>query len=275
MADSVAKKERRLMYPRSRMYDLVDTWLDDPFENSFMGRVQPFEWRMQEFGPSVDVIERNNEIVINAEVPGMNPEDIDISISGNAIRISGEKRSENEEEVQGRRYSERSYGSFCRVIPMPSEVDTKRVEARFKQGLLTVTIQKSQEAIQRTKRIPIKTEYLEAQASQPVNRQDIETMGAEEAIRQMENPPGREFGAGRSVKDAVTRQPAEMDEIETMGAEDALEQLENPPGQQQFYRREPSKDSGVQQPVDMQDIETMGAEEAIQQLEKRERPKKP
>lgn len=186
MADPIMRREGRWLYPRSRMQDMMDTWFDDLFENSLMARIQPFEWRTQQFGPTVDVIEREDKIIVNAEVPGMSPEDINISMSGNAITISGEKKSETEEEMEGKRYSERSYGSFCRVIPMPYEVDRDKVDARFKHGLLTVTLPKSQAAIQRTRRIPIHTEFSEASAAQPVDRQDIEAVGAEEAIRQME-----------------------------------------------------------------------------------------
>lgn len=227
MADSIVRRERRPMHRRAGVQDLMDMWFDDMFESSLMARIQPFEWRTQEFGPTVDVIEREDKIIVNAEVPGMNPEDIDISMSGNAISISGEKRSESEQEMEGRRYSERSYGSFCRVIPMPPDVDRDKVEARFKHGLLTVTIPKSQTAIQRTKKIQIKTEFSEASAAKPTNRQDIETMGAEDALQQMENPPGeQQFSPRKPSKDTVTQQPAAMQDLETVGAEEAIQQME-------------------------------------------------
>lgn len=227
MADSIVRRGGRPIYRHSRMQDLMDMWLDDMFESSLMARIRPFEWRTQEFGPTVDVIEREDKIIVNAEVPGMNPEDIDISMSGNAISISGEKRSETEQEMEGRRYSERSYGSFCRVIPVPPDVDRDKVEASFKHGLLTLTIPKSQTAVQRTKRIAIKTEFSEASAAQPANRQDIETMGAEDALEQMENPPNQqEFYSGKPSKDPMTQPPADIQDLETVGAEEAILQME-------------------------------------------------
>lgn len=121
-------------------------------EHGWNGRTAPIGL----FGPSMDVAETEKNVRIEVELPGMSEDDIDISLSGDAMTIRGEKKVEQEETRKGVYMSERSYGSFYRTIPLPPGVDGERAEASFKRGVLTVTLPKSPEAQSRLKRIPVK-----------------------------------------------------------------------------------------------------------------------
>ena len=107
-------------------------------------------------GPSTDVTETDKSVNVSVELPGMTEKDIDISVSDNAITIRGEKKVEHEEERKGIYMSERHYGSFYRTVPLPAGVDPDKAEATFKNGVLTVTLPKTDEALANMKRIPVK-----------------------------------------------------------------------------------------------------------------------
>lgn len=106
--------------------------------------------------PSVDVSETADKIVVKAEIPGMNSKDIDISLSGDILTIKGEKESEREEKEENYHLVERSYGSFARSIRLPVGVEADKIEASYKQGVLTVTCPKKEEV--KAKPIEIKAE---------------------------------------------------------------------------------------------------------------------
>ncbi len=108
------------------------------------------------FGPSADVTETDDGIEVAVELPGMNVEDIDISLSGDVMTIRGEKKIEHEEKRRGVYLSERSYGAFARTIPLPPGVDADKAEARFERGVLKVGLPKTTEAQARVKRISVK-----------------------------------------------------------------------------------------------------------------------
>ncbi|MGM0426256.1 MAG: Hsp20 family protein [Thermodesulfobacteriota bacterium] len=107
--------------------------------------------------PRVDMSETDEEIVVTAELPGVDREDIDISVSDNTVTIRGDKTEEEEEKTRDYYRLERSYGSFHRVFSLPCEVESDRAKASFKRGILTIQLPKSAEARKRVKRIPIKT----------------------------------------------------------------------------------------------------------------------
>ncbi|SDZ06988.1 HSP20 family protein [Jannaschia faecimaris] len=108
------------------------------------------------FGPSTDVTETDKSIEVSMELPGMTEEDIDISLSSDAMTIRGEKKVEHEETRKGVYMSERSYGSFYRTVPLPAGVDPEKADAKFKNGVLTVSLPKTEEAQAKVKRIPVK-----------------------------------------------------------------------------------------------------------------------
>jgi HSP20 family protein len=94
--------------------------------------------------PAVDIAEDENAITVKAEVPGCKAEDIDISVHGNTLTISGEKKTEEEKKEKGYYHLERSYGSFRREFTMPANADPNKVEASCKNGVLTVVLPKSE-----------------------------------------------------------------------------------------------------------------------------------
>jgi HSP20 family protein len=108
------------------------------------------------FSPRVDVVEGDKEITVSAELPGIDEKEIDVSLSHGVLTISGEKQEKKEDKGKNYYRMERSYGSFRRSVPLPSEVDEDKAEATFKKGVLTITLPKTAE-VQARKRISIKT----------------------------------------------------------------------------------------------------------------------
>jgi HSP20 family protein len=106
--------------------------------------------------PSLDVAETKNDVVIKAEVPGMDPKDIDISFSGGVLTIKGQKKQEKEEKEENYHLIERNYGSFTRSIVLPMEVQNDKINASYKNGVLKIILPKSEEA--KKKEIKIKVE---------------------------------------------------------------------------------------------------------------------
>jgi HSP20 family protein len=120
--------------------------------------VEPF-WR-GEFGfgkaPAVDVVEHDKEYEITAELPGMNEQDVDVQFADGVLTVKGEKKEEKEEKKKDYYLSERRFGSFQRSFQVPDGVDVDKIDASFKNGVLTVVLPKSAEAQKRGKKIAIK-----------------------------------------------------------------------------------------------------------------------
>jgi HSP20 family protein len=95
--------------------------------------------------PAVDVAEAADKITVKAEIPGMEAKDIEISMVGDTLSIKGEKKSEREEKDENYHMVERTYGSFNRTMKLPAAVDPDKVEATYKNGVLTVTLPKQEE----------------------------------------------------------------------------------------------------------------------------------
>jgi HSP20 family protein len=117
--------------------------MDDLIER-FFG--EPVAWGKGSFAPDVDVDESDTEVRVSADLLGVDEKDIDLSVGDDWLTIKGEKKSEKEEKNGGRRYVERTYGSFERTLALPCEVDADKANASFKKGVLTVTLPKSAKA---------------------------------------------------------------------------------------------------------------------------------
>lgn len=104
--------------------------------------------------PACDVFEDRDAVKIIAEVPGVRPEDVKISIENSLLTIHGEKQQHAEETAERVHRYERSYGTFERTFALPTTVDPERIEASYSHGLLTVTIPKAERA--RPREIPVK-----------------------------------------------------------------------------------------------------------------------
>jgi len=118
--------------------------MDDLINSFFGGWDMPFFERSR--FPVIDIADNENEVVVKAEVPGCKADDIDISVHGNTLTISGEKKQEEEKKEKGYYHLERSYGSFRRDLNIPADVDTSKVEAVCKDGILTITLSKAEKA---------------------------------------------------------------------------------------------------------------------------------
>lgn len=126
----------------ARRNSLFGRWWDDPFDGFLPSFKQPFAARM----PSVDVSENKKEVRVRVEIPGMTDKDIQLTWHDGVLRIHGEKKDEKEERKKDRYYKECSYGSFSRDIPLAANVDWKSAEAKYRNGVLTVTLPKTGEA---------------------------------------------------------------------------------------------------------------------------------
>lgn len=109
------------------------------------------------FMPRVDVSEDEKDVHVQAELPGMDEKDIDLSLSSGVLTIKGEKRTEHEEKKKNYYRIERSYGAFQRTVPMPCEVDPDKIAATFSKGVLNVKLAKTAAAQQQIRKIPVKT----------------------------------------------------------------------------------------------------------------------
>lgn len=104
----------------------------------------------------VDVSEDDKEIQVTADLPGLEEKDVDVSLSEGVLTIRGEKKHESEKDEKDYRLVERAYGSFYRTIPVGTGIKEDEVKASFKNGVLTVTLPKTEEAKTKVKRIPLK-----------------------------------------------------------------------------------------------------------------------
>jgi HSP20 family protein len=142
------------MTPRTGLTTMnndLDRLFERPWEEDLPAIASLGKWT-----PVLDVAEKSDAVIVKAEVPGMDPEEIELSLQGQVPIIKGEKK--HDKEAKGEQYHriERWYGTFARTIRLPVPVDAGKVTAAFKNGLLTVTLPKSAAANESV--IPIKAE---------------------------------------------------------------------------------------------------------------------
>lgn len=123
----------------------------DPFHSlaRSVDRLLANEWRGGTaagagFVPSLEVVEHDGEFVVTAELPGLEEKDLNLEVHGNVVTLRGEKRSERSGESEGRAWSERSYGEFRRAVELPADVQGDKASASFKNGVLAITLPKSE-----------------------------------------------------------------------------------------------------------------------------------
>lgn len=119
--------------------------MDRLFEESF---VRPFGWLATTGAETlaIDMYETDNDIVVKAAIPGVKPEDIDVTISGDVLTIKGEVKEEKEVKEESYIRKERRYGTFCRSVTLPIEVDVDKAKAEYENGILTLTLPKAEAA---------------------------------------------------------------------------------------------------------------------------------
>ncbi len=110
----------------------------------------------KEFQAKIDVKETENDIIVTAELPGVDLKDIEVTFRNDGLTLRGEKLAEREEKEKGYYRMERSYGSFYRLVPMPYEVDRNATVASYKDGVLKVTLPKTKEALKNEQKVQVK-----------------------------------------------------------------------------------------------------------------------
>jgi HSP20 family protein len=124
----------------------------DSLFGSFLSGTEPFFSRVY---PALNLSEKENNLLVRAELPGVKPESLDISVVEGRLQISGERKIDVEEQNIGYHRREREAGFFRRTIALPTRVDPGKVSASMKNGVLTITLPKSEEA--KPKKITVKT----------------------------------------------------------------------------------------------------------------------
>jgi HSP20 family protein len=120
--------------------------------------MEPFWQRDWSFAanPAVDIVEKNSEFEITADLPGLDEKNVEVKVANSALVIKGEKKEEKEENQKDYYVKERRFGSFERSFRIPEQVATDKIEAQFKKGVLTVTLPKKAEAQQPAQTIQVK-----------------------------------------------------------------------------------------------------------------------
>ncbi len=140
---------------RDNVLNLFDRWLPQRFRSA--PPQEEFLWPgtlLAQGGPAVDVVEEEHAVRVTAELPGLSEKDFHVEVRGDRLILRGEKKAEREEKKDGYYYSECSYGSFSRVVPIPCEVAADKATAHYKHGVLNVTLPKTPES--ERKRIKVK-----------------------------------------------------------------------------------------------------------------------
>lgn len=120
-----------------------------------MGKVTRPPWAGWTFGPSVDVKETDKDIVVSAEIPGVDPDNIDVEVTEDSVILKGEVKQEESTENESYRMMERRYGAFHRVIPLPAEVKANEARAEYRNGVLEIRIPRSENAKARSVKLKI------------------------------------------------------------------------------------------------------------------------
>jgi HSP20 family protein len=152
MSTTLTKQESRaarlwdpFRLAREEMETLWSQLIGEPTERLFKGRIVP----------SLDLSETPNTIEIRMDAPGMKPEEIDVQLANGVLTISGERKEEKEEKGKTFHRVERRYGSFSRSVTVPAAVTEDKVDAQYHDGVLTITLQKTEEA--KSRKIKVKT----------------------------------------------------------------------------------------------------------------------
>ncbi|MDH4200181.1 MAG: Hsp20/alpha crystallin family protein [Spirochaetia bacterium] len=147
----LTRQDHPLMRLQHEMNHLFDGFLDD------FRMPARFESMLKDsFSPKLDIIEKEKEILIKADLPGVDEKDVDVSFADNSLIIKGERKEEKDEKKEDYHLVERSYGSFYRRIPMPANIDNAKIDATFKKGVLNIVIPKTADSIKNSHKINIK-----------------------------------------------------------------------------------------------------------------------
>jgi HSP20 family protein len=157
MADKSKKRDIERVTPSRAVSPLeeMERWLDESFPRAWMHRFGWPSWGeltrpIERFAPRVNVLDRDDEIVVRAEVPGVEKDDLEVSVTESSVSIKGSKKHEEKEEKGDYYRCEIATGTFARTITLPSAIDSEKVEASFKDGVLELKLPKVSKAKRRT-----------------------------------------------------------------------------------------------------------------------------
>lgn len=138
-----------------------ESWFEELFDES----MHPSQWvrfpslrklkKLEEFSPSVDMYDKKDEVVVKAEIPGISKENISISVNEDVLTIKGELKKEEEIKEEDYYYCERRFGSFSRVLSLPSKIKTDKIKATFENGVLEIHMPKAEGAKQKEVKIAL------------------------------------------------------------------------------------------------------------------------
>lgn len=143
------KRDRKIVNWRKDFDDFFDRFFSEPVSSI------PELFSERSWYPNVDVSEGKRDIIVRAEIPGVDKEGIDLSLDGRLLTICGEKKQEKEESDEHYHRVESSFGFYKRTIELPADVDESKVDARYKNGVLKIKLKKVKET--GTRKIKIKT----------------------------------------------------------------------------------------------------------------------
>lgn len=150
------RSESQVPVKREDPFYAMQRHMNQMFDNFFGdSSLAPFE-TFGAFQPRIDVSETDTQIIVAAELPGLDEKNVEVTLTPDALTITGEKKEEKEDKDKNYYRVERSYGSFRRMIPLPGQVNADEVEAVFKNGVLTITLPKPAEARSQNKKISVK-----------------------------------------------------------------------------------------------------------------------
>ncbi len=138
---------REFGWPRDvfRWFDEIEPWFPSLFEPHRLHG----EWT-----PAVDVFERNGNLIVKAEIPGVETKDLEVTVEDGVLRLRGERNHETEAEEDGYYRHERFHGAFERAIPLPAEIEAEKIEATYTNGVLEVVLPKAADT--QARRIEVK-----------------------------------------------------------------------------------------------------------------------
>jgi len=129
------------------LQDRMNRLFDESFRGLTRGGAAEEDWALGgTWAPAVDIYEQEGHIVLKAELPGIDPKDVDIRLENNVLTLRGERKVDNDVQRDSYHRVERAYGSFTRSFTLPSVVDQEHIKADYKDGVLKVTLPKREEA---------------------------------------------------------------------------------------------------------------------------------
>ena len=134
----------------------IDRLFADAWGSNFEPSLLSETWATRKLSPSLDVVDDDKAFRVTVELPGMTDKDVAITVADRLLTIRGEKKEEKEKKDKDVVRRERAYGSFRRTLELPGDVDADKIEAKFKDGVLTIDLPKTKEAQERVRQIPVK-----------------------------------------------------------------------------------------------------------------------